>query len=132
MLLIETGDLFTVNWSRKGALLLLAIVVAWTTMPASACLFNPRPAGRQTCCRGMAHDCPMCGMGLNACNCRIDGTEAAFAPVPLYSPEHAQPLAMVSQPTSLDLSAAPRAGRRNALGAPPPKFPPGCVSILRI
>jgi hypothetical protein len=132
ILLVRVGDLFTVNWGRKGALLLLAIVVAWTTLPASACLFTARTAGRPACCSGMAQDCPMCGMGLNVCSCRIDGRNAAFTPVPPYSPEHAQPLAFVSPPTRFDLPAAARTGRRNALESPPPKFQSGSVSILRI
>lgn len=129
---MEAGDFFTVHWGRKGALLLLAVVVAWTAVPVSACLLSAQAAGMPACCRGMAPDCPMHGMRADTSCCRIDGRDAAFTPVPPYSPEHSQRLVFVSQQASLDSPTAPRAGRSNALEAPPPKFPPGRISILRI
>jgi hypothetical protein len=38
----------------------------------------------------------------------------------------------VPHQAGLESAASPGAGYRNAFQAPPPKFPPGCSSILRI
>ena len=42
------------NWGRKGALLMLAVVAFWAVMPVSACLLGTRHACQPDCCRAMA------------------------------------------------------------------------------
>ncbi len=130
---MEAGNLFTMNWSRKGALLMLAVVVLWTAMPASACLLGAQPAGQSACCRGMARDCPMRGMSMDAPCCQFHGGNAAAAPVSSFPSQRVQRLIFVTHQAGLEApTAAASAGWRNALKAPPPKTPPGSVSQLRI
>ena len=120
------------NWGRKGALLMLAVVVLWTAMPVSACLLGIRQASQPDCCRIMAQDCDSPSMGASNSCCQIQGKNTAVIPVSPYSPKHAQKLAMVQQQAVMELPAAPGAGYTNALETPPPKFPPGGVFALRI
>ena len=131
MLIIETGDLRTMNWGRKGALLMLAVVFFWTAAPTCACLLTSQPSGQHSCCRGMGRKCGMPGMNMNGSCCRVQ-QQNAVTPVPPYSPKHSQKVAFVLHQASLQLSAASVSGFQNALEGPPPKFPPGCSSILRI
>jgi hypothetical protein len=129
---IESGDIFTLNWSRKSALLMLAVVALWAAMPATACLLTAQPAGQPDCCRAMAQDCPMAGMSMDAPCCQFHGKNIAVVPISPFSSQRVQRLIFVPQQTGQEPSAAPCAGWRNALEAPPPKFSPGAVSILRI
>lgn len=120
------------NWGRKGAFVMLALVVVWTALPVSTCLLAMQPAGQAACCRGMAQDCPMPSMGMNASCCQVRGTDVFVAPVLPYSPEHSLRLAFIPGETRVEPSAAPSTGWRNAFEAPPPKSSPGVHSILRI
>jgi hypothetical protein len=132
MLTIETGDLRTMNLGRKGALLMLAVVVFWTAAPVCACLLTTQPSGQHSCCRSMERKCGMPGMSMNGSCCRVQQQNTAVTPVPPYSPEHSQKLGFVPHQASLQLSVALVFGFQDALEEPPPKFPPGCSSILRI
>jgi hypothetical protein len=132
MLTVEARDIDTMNWGRKGALLMLAVVALWAAMPASACLLTMQPAGRSACCHGMAQDCPIRGMGMDASCCQFHGRNAALTPVSPFSSQRVQRLAYMPHQAGLEAFSAPGAGWRNALEAPPPKFLPGSVSILRI
>ena len=38
------------HWGRKVALLMLAAVVLWTAMPASACVLTMQSNARRACC----------------------------------------------------------------------------------
>lgn len=120
------------NWGRKGALLMLAVVALWTATPAFACLLTIEPAGQPACCRGMVQDCPMQGMGMNASCCQMRGSSDAVAPELPYSPEYAHQIAFALRETSLETSAGSGAGWRYALEVPPPKSSPGAIFILRI
>jgi hypothetical protein len=121
------------NWDRKGALLMLAVVVLWAAIPASACLLAVHSTGQPDCCRGMVQefDSPlMCGSG--SC-CQAGRQNAAVAAAPLYSPKQSQRLAVAPphQP-GLHLRASSCAVHRNAFETPPLKFPPGGAFALRI
>lgn len=74
----------------------------------------------------------MRGMGMDASCCQMRGSDAAVTPVPPFPPEHLQKPAFVPRAMSLPTVATPAAGWRNALKTPPPKFPPGGISNLRI
>lgn len=120
------------NWGRKGALLMLAVVVFWAASPASTCLLASHSAGQPNCCGGMALSCDSPGMGADSSCCRVQGNNPAFTPVPSFSVWHSQKLAAVEHQAGLELPAAPGGGYGNALETPPPKFPPGGAFALRI
>jgi hypothetical protein len=120
------------NWGRKGALLMLAVVVFLTAMPAYACLLGLRPARHPDCCRGMAMKCGSPEMGASRSCCQAQQQNIAVTPVPPYNLEHSQILAFVPHQAGLQWLAPSCAGHWNALEAPPLKFPPGSASILRI
>jgi hypothetical protein len=129
---MERWKLHTMNWSRKGALLMLAVVVFWTAMPAGACLLGMRLARQPDCCRGMARECGSPGMSASSSCCRAHRQNIAVTPVPPYTPEHSQKLASVLYQAGQHLLASSPAGYWNALKAPPPKLAPGGSCILRI
>ncbi|MDE3186244.1 MAG: hypothetical protein KGM96_01815 [Acidobacteriota bacterium] len=120
------------NWSRKGALLMLAVVVFWTAMPASACLLGFKPMRQHDCCRRMARMCTSAGMAASGACCQASPRNTAVAPDPPYTPEHAQKLVIIPQQASLRAPATLRAGYGHAFKAPPPKAASSSASILRI
>jgi hypothetical protein len=132
MFAIETGDLRTMRRGRKGALLLLAVVVLWTAAPLGACLLASQPSGQHSCCRGMELKCGISGTSIDGSCCRVHQQNTPATPVPPYSLEYSQKLAFVPHQASLQLSATSVSGFQNTLEEPPPKFPPGSNSILRI
>jgi hypothetical protein len=120
------------NWSRKGALLTLSVVVFWAAMPASACLLGAHSAGLPDCCRTAAQGCDSAAMGADCSCCQVHGNNPANAPVTPFSVGQSQKLAAIAHPVGLELPAAPSGGYGNALETPPPKFPPGGALALRI
>jgi hypothetical protein len=120
------------NWGRKGALLLLAVAVFWTPIPAFACLFAGHSTAQLDCCRGMAHASDSSSICANDSCCQAERQNAAVTTGPLYSLEQSQKLAvMPHQPGSL-LRASSCAEPLNAFKTPPPKFPPGGALALRV
>jgi len=125
------------NWGRKEALLMLAVVVLWTTMPAFACLPAMHSTEQSDCCNGMAHACdsssmcaePMCADG--SC-CQVHRQNAVAAMAPVYSPENSLELAFAPHPAGLQSRALAGVRVRSAFEAPPPKFLPDGAFILRI
>ncbi len=83
------------SWVRKGALMMLAVVAFWATMPVSACLLGAQHAGQPDCCRGMAQGCDSPGMGAGNSCCQAQGKNPAVTPAPQYTTEHLQKLALV-------------------------------------
>ena len=132
MLTLKAVGLYTMNWGRKSALLMLAVVVLWTAIPASACLLAEHSTGQPDCCRGMARAFDSSSMCADGLCCQDHQQHAVVATVPLYSPELSQKLAVVPQQAGLQLRAFPGATHRNAFEAPPLKFPPGGAFALRI
>jgi hypothetical protein len=129
---MEAREHFAVNRSRKGALLMLVIAVLWTAMPAAACLASSQSAMRHMCCRGMARACGMRGMGASGSCCTTNRRNPEAAPVPCYAPGQSQRAALLPLQAGVPLPSAQSDGYANTLEAPPLKFPPGTVSILRI
>jgi hypothetical protein len=120
------------NWGRKGAFLMLAVVVLWTAIPASACLLAVHSTAQPDCCRGMLLEFDSPPMCANSSCCQAERQSAAVATAPVYSPEQSQKLAVVLHQPGLHLRAFSCAMHRNASEAPPPKFPPGGAFALRI
>jgi len=120
------------NWERKGALLMLLVVVLWTAIPASACLLGGRQAGQPDCCRAMALECDQAGMGASVSCCEVhpQGTTAVTA-APVYSPAHSQKLIFVPNQTAPRSGASRSASFRDALDSPPESSSRGS-SILRL
>jgi hypothetical protein len=132
MLTAGTWNLYTMNWDRKGVLLMLAVVVLWAAAPASACLLGTRHSSQPACCRAMAKDCETPAMGADSSCCQIHGKTPAVTPVPQYSPVQSQELAYGPHQAGEESPANPGSGYRNALETPPPKFPPGGAFALRL
>jgi hypothetical protein len=121
----------TINWRRKGALLMLAVVVFWAAMPASACLLGSQSAAVPDCCRATAQGCDSPGMGAGNSCCQVRGKIPAVTPVPPFTTERAQKLILVPLHAGLELLAAPGPVYGN-VHATPPQFPPGHAFALRI
>ena len=116
--------------SRKGALLMLIVVLLWSALPASAFLLTSRSTGLPPCCRGMGQSCPMRGTGLGCAACGKLGENVAVAPE--APPAQAQTAVFLPYRTSLLLCDASGPQGQFAFDAPPPEPSPGGVSILRI
>jgi len=115
---------------KKGAFVLLAIVVFWAATPALACL---TPTVHSSCCKGMA----MQGCGSPAmmhCGdcCRVQPADAPLLPGSAGAVDHAVGSAPSPAPTALALP--PDAGYAIPLASESPLPPgsPGAGSILRI
>ena len=116
---------------RKGAIVLLVMMVLGTVMPALACLPTMQQTGQQACCCAMVARCEMPTMnGQEAC-CQVDSRSAVFATVAPSTLEPMHKLAPVSREFSLPAPASTILDPRN-LHVMPPIFPPGGSSILRI
>jgi hypothetical protein len=120
------------NWSRKGALSMLAVVVFWAALPASACLLNIGHPGQPDCCRDMVRDCDSPAMGASSSCCQFQGKPPAVLPAPPATTMHGQTLALVPQLAGMKNPAVDGAVHGNILQMPPPKFPPGGAFALRI
>ena len=120
------------EWSRKGALLMLVVALLWSALPAAACLPAMQPSGQPACCRGMVPDCPMQGMNMGNSCCQIRPQNAAVTPDLPFSPEHLQKLVFVCHQASPGAFAIPGVLTLNMIESPPPDLSPGTSSILRI
>jgi len=120
-----------VNWGRKGALPMLAVVVFWAAMPASACLLGPHAAALPDCCRTTAQGCDSPEMGAGDSCCQIRGRVPAITPVPPYTTERAQKLALVPHQAGMEPPVTHGPASRNG-HVTPPQFPPGHAFALRI
>ena len=111
---------------------MLAVVVFWTAMPASACLLARRPMGQRDCCRAMAKACNSPAMGADGSCCKVRGSNPAQVSVQQYSAGQSQEPAALPHQAAINPPADSGSGYMNALEAPPPKFPPGGAFALRI
>jgi hypothetical protein len=115
---------------KKGAFVLLAIVVLWAATPALACL---RPAAHRSCCEGMAMqgcECPAM-MQCGDC-CRIQPAGAPLLPGSSGAIDHAS--GSLPSPAAT-AQALPPAASSAILHAPEAPLPPGSSgfgSILQI
>jgi len=120
------------NWSRKGALTMLASVVFWAAFPASACLLSIGHPAQPDCCRAMVQGCDLPGMGANSSCCQFQGTPNAVLPAPPATTVHGQTAALVTHRAGMEMPAGDSAVYGNTLKSPPPKSPPGGAFALRI
>jgi len=136
MLTVKTWGLYTMNWGRKGALLMLAVVASWAAMPVlapvSACLLGTRHVSQPDCCRAMAENSDAPAMGADNSCCQAQGQNPAVPSVPPFSVGHSQKLVFVAHEAGLEPRAVPVIAYINPLDAPPLKFPPGGAFALRI
>src|ERR1035438_9509647 len=103
MLTAGIWDLYTMNWDRKGILLMLAVVVLWAAAPASACLLGTRHSSPPACCRAMAKDCDTPTMGADSSCCQIhDKTPAG---TPAYWRSSISPCSRMSVSNGLEISS---------------------------
>jgi len=120
------------NWGRKGALSMLAVVAFWATIPVSSCLLGTRHASQPDCCRAMAQTCDSPALSANDSCCQVQGENPAVPSVPPFNVGQLQTLALVAHEAGVELPAAPGDTYINALESPPLKFPPGGAFALRI
>lgn len=124
------------NWGRKGALLMLAVVAFWATTsvlaPVSACLLGTRHASQPDCCRAMAQACDSPAMSANDSCCQARGENPAVPSVPPNTERHLQTLAFVARGAGMGLLQTPGAAYVHVLESPPLKLPPGGAFALRI
>jgi hypothetical protein len=120
------------NWGRKGALLMLAVVVFWAAMPASACLLGSRSAALPDCCHTTAHGCDPLGMSATSPCCQFHGENPAVTPAPQYATEHVQKLVLTPHLPDMRLPVFRSSWYGNTVATPPPQFPPGGAFALRI
>jgi hypothetical protein len=118
-------------WGRKGALLMLSVVVLWAAMPASACLLGAHSTTVPSCCGAAAQGCDSPGMGAADSCCQIQGKSPAVPPVPPYTLDQAQNLALVPNQVGLEplVAHGPAYGNERKT---PPQYPPGGAFALRI
>ena len=115
---------------RKGAFVLLVIMVLWAAMPALACL---TPTAHRSCRQGMA----MQGCGSSAmmqCGdcCRVQPADAPLLPGSACAVDHT--VGSIPSPALTALALLPSTGQAILLvsEAPPPPGFSGAGSILRI
>ncbi len=120
------------NMGKKGAFLLLTVMVLWTVTPVCACLLAPQPMGQHACCRAMAHECGTPSAALSGSCCRIhpEQTASASGSTPVH--QRPQRLAFVAQHFTLPAAATPNPVQATAFEAPPPKFSSSGSFSLRI
>lgn len=115
--------------NRTGAILMLAVVVLWTAMPALACVLAPT---HHACCRDMAQECSSSAMNSGGACCQIHPSDSAVSVLITSAPERSFALFSIAVTPAL---AAPDAADAPALrmaGASPPAASPGNNFILRI
>ena len=128
MLTVKSWDSQTMNWNKKGTLLMLAMAVLWTALPASACLLASPSTAQPDCCLAMAAACGTAQMGADTSCCELRGTIPPAVSVQAYSPVPLQTAALHEQIEFNPLAAV--AGRFASIqSTPPPKFPPGGFSL---
>jgi hypothetical protein len=111
---------------RKGALVMLAVVVLWTAMPALSCVL---PRAQHACCRGMAESCSSPAMSHQSC-CQVHGPDATIPLVRISAPEY--PLTLAGPAADMHVHLTLNAASLQMAEATPPASPPGDNSILRI
>lgn len=75
-MLTAEACVYTVSMSKQSAILLLAVVVLWTAVPAFACLM---PTQHHACCQQMTQDCSTT-MGADSSCCQAHLPQSNFPP----------------------------------------------------
>ncbi len=115
---------------RKGALVLLTIVVLWAAMPALVC---PTPAAHRSCCEGMGMEscASMATMHCGDC-CSVQPTHAPLLPGSASATDHAAGSAPSPAPIPQILPLAAGQAMLATSAVPRPPGSSGIGSILRI
>ena len=121
-----------VGRGRKSAFLMLAMMVLWIAMPASACLRATQPTWQHACCHGMMTACGSSAINANGSCCLVYPRNIAVTLVLPYSSDHSRKLPQVSHPASLHVPATTNVRHENASTSPPPLFSSVGNSTLRI
>jgi len=111
---------------------LLAVVVFWTALPASACLLTGRSTAQRECCRAMAKACSSAVTGASGACCKIRGSNPAQVPVQPNAPVRSMETGALPCQIAIEASAVAISVSISAFAAPPPKLPPGGAFALRI
>jgi hypothetical protein len=128
---MKAGGLIVMNMGRKGAMVLLAVVVLWAAMPAFACLIDANQMSQSECCRAMAN-CDPTAMAADSPCCQIHERTPAVPPVQPFSPVKSLEIAALPHESGIVVTAELGGAYGNTLETPPPKFPPGGAFSLRI
>jgi hypothetical protein len=116
---------------RKGALLLLVLMVTWTATPLLVCAATSSRAHVPPCCRAMAQPCGQATLMSGSC-CTVEKTQLPVEPVTTLSLESSHNVAFVPAGAGPEVQTASAAQLRAADAAPAPDTSPGRTSILRI
>ena len=111
---------------------MLAVVVFWAAMPASACLLGPRSAALPDCCHTTAQGCDSVGMCATSPCCQFHRENLAVTPALQYATEHVQRLVLAPHLADMRLPISRSSWNGNTVATPPPQFPPGDAFALRI
>lgn len=115
---------------RKGALVLLLMMVLWAATPALACL---TPSAHRSCCQGMAmQECSSPAMMQCGDCCRVQPADAPLLPGSAGAVDHS--VGYVPSPSLIAL-ALPSLARHATMPVSEAPLPPGSPatgSILRI
>ena len=130
MLKMELGN-YPMNWPRKTVLLLMALMMFWTTVPAVACAFSASQAGRPECCRNMAADCTRMMSAERPC-CQLSPQRSTVEVTPLFSPEQNHQVFLAAYSAGLQFASGNEVSLVGALNRPMPNASPGSSTILRI
>ena len=120
------------GWLKKRALLMLALMVTWATVPSLACALPVnQQSQRPTCCRGMGPSCTQM-MGMDGSCCEFNHQSPSVEALPPFSPEHTLHLASAAHaflPLHVQADPAPMTG---ISVLPAPTTSSGRTTILRI
>jgi hypothetical protein len=120
------------NWGRKFAPIIVAVLVFWTAIPALLCLPGMHPTPNHSCCVAMSNDCPSTTMDASSPCCQLEGQSNALPQVSQDFLDHSPRVAILAHLDTL-LVLNSFAGRfQNTQEAPPPQSSSGSSSALRI
>ena len=126
-----TYKLAVMNWLRKRALLVLALMVIWTALPSLACAIPANETQLPACCCGMGHSCTHMKDMHGSC-CHLNHQNPAMEAIPPFSPEHTHHLVFAAY----ILLPLPTLGNQASLttipALPVPTASPGSSTNLRI
>jgi hypothetical protein len=114
------------------SMLVFVLVLAWTAIPALACLPNATMTqAEMSCCQKMAGDCHMGAGHHPCCKTKVDRATPVATLDRTASQIHPSIAARLLDVTLPPQQAFARAGTGELHGLPPPA-PPGLNSVLRI
>jgi hypothetical protein len=110
----------------KGAILMLAIVVLWATLPGLACL---APAMHDSCCQQMMQDCGSSMVMANPSCCKVHSSDTSVPPAQANTADGAKLITLSHSSIRIDASSLAVEAMVRAAENPPSST---YSSILRI